>query len=266
MIVVRKVLGLATVQDGGRVGFASQGLPASGALVRGLARAANAAIGNEPDAACVEIFGRFACVAEGAIDVSTERGDARTLRAGEELVIEPDPSLRVRYLALAGGVDAPVVLGSRSTFAACGIGRPLRAGDRVSASGRAPRARSTTPPLGADRIRVIPGPDEPAAFDAFLATPWRISTTSNRVGTRLEGPPITAASSGTLPSSPTVVGAIQLPHGGAPIVIGPDGPTTGGYPIIAVIARADRDRFHALPLGARVTFVRLDLDSKECAD
>ena len=57
-----------------------------------------------------------------------------------------------------------------------------------------------------------------------------------------------------MPSSPTVVGAIQLPHGGAPIVIGPDGPVTGGYPIVAVVASADLDAFHALPLGAEVIF------------
>ncbi len=258
MIVVRKVLGLATVQDRGRVGFASQGLPASGALVHALAAAANAALANEPDAACVEIFGRFSCIAERSIDVATERGDVRTLHAGEELVVEPDPARRVRYLAIAGGVDAPLLFGSRSTFAACGIGRPLRAGDRIESSG-ATRARLPPPSLGEGPIRVVPGPDERGALEAFLTAAWRVSTTSDRTGTRLEGPPIPQSSTGTLPSSPTVVGAIQLPHGGTPIVIGPDGPTTGGYPIIAVIARADRDRFHALPLGGRAIFVR-------CAD
>jgi 5-oxoprolinase (ATP-hydrolysing) subunit C len=254
MIVIRKVLGLATVQDGGRVGYASQGLPASGALVRTLAHAANAAVGNDPDAACIEIFGRFACVAERAIDVATERGDWRSLRPGEELVVEPDPSVRVRYLALAGGVAAPFVLGSASTFAACGIGRALRTGDRIGASSYAVRDRVPAPALEAGPVRVIAGPDEHAALEDLLAAKWRISTTSDRVGTRLEGPSLATAAGGTLPSSPTVVGAIQLPHGGAPIVIGPDGPTTGGYPILAVIARGDRDRFHALPLGAHVTF------------
>jgi allophanate hydrolase subunit 2 len=254
VIIVRKILGLAAVQDEGRVGLASQGVPRSGFLVRSLAHAANAAAGNDPDAACIEIFGRFACVAESNVDVATERGEARVLRAGEELVIDPDPRVRVRYLAIAGGVDAPVFLGSRSTFAACGLGREIRKGDRIGGAGSAVRDRLAPATTASGPIRVVLGPD--AGGEAILGQTFRISTTSDRTGTRLESAARLPTSPGTMPSSPTVVGAVQLPHGGAPIVIGPDGPVTGGYPIVAVIASSDLDAFHALPLGAPVQFVR----------
>jgi allophanate hydrolase subunit 2 len=253
MIVVRKVLGLATVQDLGRVGFASQGLPRGGALVGSFLRAANAAAGNDDAAACIEIFGRFACAADADVVVADERGRARLLRAGEELVLDPDPSLRVRYLAVAGGVDAPVVLSSRSTFASCGIGRALRRGDRIE-SAHAPTRTREPVILEHGPIHALAGPD---VCDAIFETTFRVSTTSDRTGTRLDcASPLTSPTTTMMMSSPTVIGAIQLPQGGAPIVIGPDGPTTGGYPIVAVIARADCDRFHALPLGASVTFVR----------
>ena len=252
MILVRKILGRATVQDGGRVGYASQGIPRSGFLVHALAHAANAAAGNDHDATCVEIFGRFSCVAEADVVVASERGDVRELAAGEELVVEPDPRLRVRYLAIAGGVAAPLFLGSYATLAACGLGREIRPGDRLAIANWAVRDRATPPPLARGPIRVVLGPD--AGGEAIVGKTFRISTTSDRTGTRLESDARLPTSSGTTPSSPTVIGAIQLPHGGAPIVIGPDGPVTGGYPIVAVIASADVDRFHALPLGAEVVF------------
>ena len=255
MIVVRKILGLATVQDAGRVGYASHGVPRSGFLVPALAHAANLAAGNDSDASCVEIFGRFVAVAEAEVLVADERGDARELGPGEEIVVEPDPRRRVRYLAIGGGVAAPLVLGSYSTFAACGLGREIRTGDRLESASWAIRDRVSLPPLASGPIRIMLGPDE--GGDALVDRAFRISTTSDRTGTRLEpSSPIASRAAGTLPSSPTVVGAIQLPHGGAPIVIGPDGPVTGGYPIVAVIIASDLDAFHALPLGAQVTFVR----------
>jgi len=253
MIVVRKIAGLATIQDEGRAGFASQGVPRGGALVRSLARRANAAVGNAAAAACVEVFGRLLCVAERDVLVATDRGDARRLRAGEELAIDPDPGLRVRYLAIAGGVQAPLRLGGRSTLLVAGLGRALRAGDAIESAGAAdaPRARESEESRGP--IRLVAGPDHPDVANLIAGRPWRIGAASDRTGTRLEGDPIANAPAPTR-SSPMICGALQLPPAGTPIVIGPDGPTTGGYPIVAVLARADRDRFHALPIGAAVRF------------
>ncbi|HEY1960228.1 MAG TPA: biotin-dependent carboxyltransferase family protein [Polyangiaceae bacterium] len=251
-LVVRKVAGLATIQDDGRVGFAAQGVPRGGALVRSLAHRANRAVGNADGAACVEIFGKLVVAAEHDVVIATERGDARTLRAGEEIAIDSDGSLRVRYLAIAGGVEAPSYFGSRSTLVVAGIGRALRTGDRIAPSVAPGAPRTLEPFVTSGSIRFIPGPDALGLAPSLAAHVWRIGSASDRTGTRLEGhpldaPPVTA-------SSPMVCGAIQLPPSGAPIVIGPDGPTTGGYPIVGVLARADRDRFHALPIGAAVRF------------
>ena len=251
MLVVRSVVGLATVQDLGRPGFVSHAVPRGGALVPALARRANAAAGNADEAACVEVFGKLALVAEAACVVATEEG-ARELHAGDALVVDPDPRARVRYVALGGGVDAPVVLGSRSTLVVAGIGRPLRAGDRVVAAGARGPAREPPRFEREGPIALVPGPDDPDAA-ALLAPTWRLAPASDRTGTRLDGPPLAFARD-LRKSSPMVPGAVQVPSGGAPIVIGPDGPTTGGYPIVAVVVRADLDRFHALPVGASVAF------------
>jgi len=261
MLVVRKLAGLASIQDRGRVGLASHGVPRGGALVRALASRANAAVGNGDDAACVEILGRLVLAAERDVVVATERDDARTLRAGDELVVEPDPRSRARYVAIAGGVDAPLVLGSRAPLALCGIDHALRVGDRIAALAPAPavpapRAASPFDAKPDVPIAIVAGPDDPHLARALASAPWRIATASDRTGTRLEGRAMDeAGGTGRRPSSPMVPGAIQLPSGGAPIVIGPDGPTTGGYPIVAVVADADLDRFCALPLGAPVSFV-----------
>lgn len=253
-LFVEKIVGAASVQDLGRVSFASHAVPRGGALVRALLRAANAAIGNEDGAACIEIFGRAWFVAERAVRVATEDGAVRALAAGERVVVDPVASLRARYLAIDGGVDAPVVLGSRSAF----LGETLRVGDRVDAraASRASRVARAEPFERAGPIRVIVGPDLPEAGERIARARWRVSASSDRKGTRLEplGARVAQQIPASLPSSPMVAGAIELPPSGDPIVIGPDGPTTGGYALVATIARDDLDRFHARPFGAEVAF------------
>ncbi len=250
-LLVRKVLGLATIQDLGRVGFASQAVPRGGALVRSLARRANAAVGNDEGAACVEIFGKLVATAERDVRVASEDGIVRDVRAGEDIVVDAVSALRVRYLAIAGGIDAPLVLGSRSSF----LGAKLSAGDRIASVSRergVTRSRDAFDAAGP--VRIVLGPDHPEAGKALRRTTWRIAPSSDRTGTRLEGSRIAMAMPASLPSSPMVCGAIQLPPSGLPIVIGPDGPTTGGYAIVGVIVRGDLDRFHARPLGAPISF------------
>ncbi|MEO8699851.1 MAG: biotin-dependent carboxyltransferase family protein [Kofleriaceae bacterium] len=234
-IVVTRAIGLVSIQDLGRPGRMHEALAPGGALVPELLVAANRAAGNADGAAAIEVCGKLV--------VTTETG------ASIEVVSEP---LRVAYLAIRGGVDAPVVLGSRSTQRSAGIGALLRAGDRI--------AGDPVPPIpwdpGDAPIRVIPGPDEvPGALDHLLATGYRISPQSDRVGTRLDGPAIATPADGW-PSRPMVRGAIELPGDGKPVVLGPEHPTTGGYPIIAVIAQADLGRFFAIRLGGTVRFRR----------
>jgi len=253
-LVVVRALGLVTVQDGGRAGHMHEGLAPGGALVRSALVAANRAAGNDDFAPAIEVLGRLSVRAEAAIEIATDRIPRHTLEA--ELVIESEPQ-RATYLAVRGGVSAEMILGSASTHVAAQLGRAIAAGQRVGSAGaplrvvRDPAAR----PGGA--IHVLPGPDayafSPEALAALVSAPYRISPTSDRVGTRLVGP-IISRSPAPDRSRPTVKGAIEVPRDGQPIVLGPEHPTTGGYPIVGVIAAADLDRFFATRIGGEISF------------
>jgi biotin-dependent carboxylase-like uncharacterized protein len=272
-LTVVRSLGLVTVQDLGRPGHMHQALPPGGALVRSALLAANRAAGNPDNAAAIEILGTLTVRAESdvliALDSPAAAAAPRVLRAGDELAISSEPR-RAAYLAVAGGIDAPLVLGGRGAHLSAGIGRLLRAGDRLSpaspgspvlpaAPSPAPPAPSHVgPPVAPPLIRVIAGPDLDAFDATALATltsaPYRILPTSDRVGTRLAGPPLPRRPDHLEQSRPMVRGALEVPRDGAPIVLGPEHPTTGGYPILAVISHADLDRFFSVRLGGEVHF------------
>lgn len=255
-LVVTHAAGFCTIQDLGRPGHMHEGLPTGGALSRDLLIRANRAAGNADDAAAIEILGRLTIRADHALHVATDAGP-RLLRVGQELEIASEPR-RVAYLAIRGGIDAPLILGGRGTHTSAGLGAPLRTGARIDAAG-APRLMPAAVPF-TDRttIRVIPGPDHdafaPGTFTTLCAAPYRILPASDRVGTRLSGAPLPRT---TVPerSRPMALGAIEVPRDNQPIVLGPEHPTTGGYPIVAVIASADLGAFHAIRLGGSVRFV-----------
>jgi allophanate hydrolase subunit 2 len=257
-LVVVRALGLVTVQDGGRAGHMHEGLAHGGALVRSMLVAANRAAGNDDFAPAIEVLGRLIVRAETPIEVATGRTPARVLRESDgELVIESEPR-RAAYLAIRGGVAAPVVLGSASAHVAAHIGGSVATGQRLVSAGSAGRVGDAAP--AADRggaIAVLPGPDSyafaPDALAALVSAPYRILPASDRVGTRLAGPAL-ARSSAPDRSRPTVRGAIEVPRDGQPIVLGPEHPTTGGYPIVGVICAVDLDRFFAIRIGGDVTF------------
>ncbi|HET9991379.1 MAG TPA: biotin-dependent carboxyltransferase family protein, partial [Kofleriaceae bacterium] len=212
--------------------------------------------GNADFAPAIEILGRLIVRAEAPTEVATDRTPRRVLDG--ELVIESEPQ-RVSYLAIRGGVAAPLVLGSASAHLAAELGGVLAAGARIGSAGAPDVAPATGAPLAAVRaaIRVLPGPDAhafaPDALAALVSAPYRIAPASDRVGTRLVGP-VLARSSAPDRSRPTVRGAIEVPRDGQPIVLGPEHPTTGGYPIVATICTADLDRFFAIRIGGDVVF------------
>jgi allophanate hydrolase subunit 2 len=107
-------------------------------------------------------------------------------------------------------------------------------------------------------VRVVPGPDperfDPAALPTLLDAVWTVLPASDRVGTRLAGPPIRRRDADDARSAPMVRGAIEVPAGGAPLVLGPDHPTTGGYPVLAVVLRADWGLVGACVPGSTVRF------------
>jgi KipI family sensor histidine kinase inhibitor len=275
-----RVTGLAILVDGGRPGRMHEGIPPGGPLVSSQLALANALVGNTSGTCAVEIAGSLEVTARGgAVHVADDTGNAVLLAEGECFAVSTGGQTRVRYVALAGGIAAPVILGGRGTLLGAKIGGPLRRGDRLvpdqqlgpdqqltpdrrgtEASRLRPRlgvppAPSPTP-TGSTTIAMLPGPDASRIdLDALAATELRISPSSDRTGTRLEGPVATlGASHAAARSTPMVLGAIELTPSGL-IVLGPDHPTTGGYPVVGVVRSASLDPLFARPLGSTVRLV-----------
>ena len=256
-LAVRRALGLVTVQDLGRPGRMHEAVPRGGALVPARLIAANRAAGNPDDAAALEVLGALTIRADEPHVVATDSAAARTLAAGDELVVASEPR-RVAYLAVRGGIAAPLVLGARGALLCAGLGGLVRSGQQLTSAGLA--AVAMTPPrreLPEAPIRVVAGPDPgqflPGALARLLASTYRVSPSSNRVGTRLDGAALPRSAAPEV-SRPMVIGAIEVPGDGTPIVLGPEHPTTGGYPIIAVVVRADLGRLFSIRLGGGVRF------------
>ncbi len=275
------VRGLATVQDAGRPGFMHAGVPPGGALVPELALRANRGAGNDEGAPLIEVFGGLTLTPrETGARLCTEDGLARDVAPGEAFVLAASPSLRVRYLAVRGGLDVPLVLGGRGTLPVAHLGghegRALARGDRIAVGGARPCPEPQSSLAALDltsAVRVIAGPDlarfDAGARGALTRGRFTILASSDRTGVRLEGRPVSADENGSTlrravadvgHSAPMVRGAIQVPPSGEPIVLGPDHPTTGGYPVIAVVARADLGASFARPIGASVRFRVVTLD------
>jgi len=258
-LVVTRALGLVTVQDLGRPGRMHEAVPPGGALVRDRLVAANRAVANPDAAPALEVLGQLTVRAERRLAVATDTTAARTLDAGDELVVASEPR-RVAYLAVRGGLAAPLVLGGRGALLCAGLGGLVRAGQRFDG---AELAEVAPVPAVAERpggpIHLLDGPDPehfaPGALELLTSAEYRILPSSDRVGTRLDGPALARTAVPEV-SRPMVIGAIEVPRDGAPIVLGPEHPTTGGYPIIAVVARADLGRLFSIRLGGMVRFAR----------
>jgi biotin-dependent carboxylase-like uncharacterized protein len=260
---VTRASGLATVQDGGRRGHLHQGVPPGGALVPELLARANAVADNPPGAAALETFGSITIVARGPLRVGRDDGASAALRDGEAWTVTCGAA-RVAYLAIRGGVDVPSVLGGRGTLLVAGLGgldgRALRAGDVLRAGALDPHRAALPPsPDLAAPVRLIGGPDldllPSGTMELLLSASFRIDARSDRVGVRLDGPRLPRPAEDTGLSRPMVQGAIQLPPDGMPIVLGPDHPATGGYPVVATVVRGDQGRLLALPIGSALRFV-----------
>ncbi|MFG1716213.1 biotin-dependent carboxyltransferase family protein [Micromonospora sp. NPDC049203] len=267
MIEVLRAGALTTVQDQGRPGWAHLGVPRSGALDPAALRLANRLAGNDERAAGLEItmtgcvlrFTRAVAVAlTGApADVTVEWragdtqprpgdvGRALSLPAGAVLRVGPARAGVRTWLAVSGGIAVEPVLGSRATDTLSGLGPPpLRDGDRLPlgtpAGPPAPVDLAVTGPVPDElRLAVRPGPRQdwftPEALDLLCRAAYTMSPDSNRVGARLAGAALPRAAAGELPSEGLVLGAVQVPPDGRPLVFLADHPTTGGYPVIGVV-------------------------------
>jgi KipI family sensor histidine kinase inhibitor len=258
----------ATIQDAGRPGQLHNGMPPSGPLDPDTAAAANLAVGNDSGEAAIEIpLGRFVVRALRNVVVSLDGDEAVRLADGDRFEIKEN-NRAVRYLALRGGVDVPPVLGSRATLVAARVGgfsgRPLRRGDVIGVADRALRDKPSSSFVIAENADVVeivvdPGPflDRFAAnaLDVFLATTYRISTLGDRVGVRLDGDKIPRHGGDSALPVPMIRGAVQIATDGTPIVFGPDHPTTGGYPVLAIVRRCSWGGLARQRAGKGVRFV-----------
>jgi biotin-dependent carboxylase-like uncharacterized protein len=272
---------LTTFQDRGRPGLAHLGVPPSGAADPLAYELANRTVGNDPGTAVLEatLAGPVLRFAEAALVAVTgaEAGatiSGRPLERATPVRVPAGALLELRgcrhgvraYISVRGGFAVEATLGSRSHDLLTGLGPPpLRDGDVLPVGpvpARPPQgaARVVAPPDDEPTLVVVPGPRDdwfpPEALSALAETTWRVSNTSNRIGIRLEGPFLPRLDRGELLSEGLVTGSIQVTSAGQPILLGPDHPTTGGYPVIAVVVASDLALAGQLGPGASVRFRR----------
>jgi biotin-dependent carboxylase-like uncharacterized protein len=270
---------LTTVQDLGRPGYASLGVPRSGALDRPALRLANRLVGNPESRAGLEIT-VSGCVlrAHSPVVLAVTGGyasiavDGRPAGYGVAVPVPRDSTVHIgpvrygvrTYLGVGGGIAVPDVLGSRSTDTLSGIGPdPLRDRDLLPLGEPAGHPStvdfcpvSPAPSTVELRVRLGPRADmfTPAAVAGFCGTPYKMSVLSNRVGARLAGPTLARADATELPPEGLVLGAVQVPAGGQPLVFLADHPATGGYPVIAVVHPVDLSALAQARPGTTVVF------------
>ena len=281
MIRVIEAGARSTVQDRGRFGHLRSGVPPAGAADPFALAAANALVGNAADAAGIEIIGapfRFSCddarvVAVTGRDVSVatrSRLPSWTsvfVRAGQRVTVHTGPRTRFAYLAVSGGIATTPVLGSRAAYLPAGMGAPLLAGDALplgdSDSGPEEAARTIAPATYDGQVRAMVGPHvdrfDQDTVTRFFATTFVVEPASDRQGLRISGAPITTRG-GELLSCGVVAGAVQVPRGGAPIVLLADHGTTGGYPVIATVIAADLGKVAQSTPGESLRFYRVGRD------
>ena len=290
MIEILSATALATVQDFGRFGSLGQGVGTSGAMDHLALALGNLLLGNPEDAAAIEIplfpfevrlLHDCAFAVTGAACDATLDGQPLPPnwvyqgREGQVLHLGYPTSGSRAYLCLAGGVDVPSVLGSRSTQLRGEFGgldgRALQQGDRLAAlrPGISPLsldfgvlAPSLALPLQVDGVpamRVLPAAEyqrfQESSRAAFWAGEWKITTQSNRYGYRMEGEPLLPIAPMEIRSHGIVPGVIQVPHGGQPIIQMRDAQPSGGYPKFGSVIEADLWRLGQAPIGSKVRFI-----------
>lgn len=269
---------LAIVEDLGRAGLAHLGVSRSGAADRRSHTLANRLVANPDDWATLEVtFGGFAArVRGGDVDIAVTGADGNPtvdgvmfgtnsiqhVRDGQLISLGiPRAGLRT-YLAVRGGICVTPVLGSRSYDVMSAIGpSPLQAGDRLAIGEHTPdypeldQAPVAAITGTAIELLAVPGPRDDWLVDpdALVHTDWVASDRSDRVGMRLVGRPLQHRHPDRqLPSEGATRGAIQVPPNGLPVILGPDHPVTGGYPVAAVVIDEDIDKLAQVRPGQQV--------------
>ena len=255
---------------------------------------ANAAAGAAENATAIEVsLGGVELSAEGAVTLAIAGGVFRIsldgkplpsavllrIEAGQKLAIRPGDSGTWCYIAVAGRLDVPNVLGSTATHTRSHLGgisgRALQPGDILPiADGRTrePAFATIAAPWlarGSNAIRIVLGPQDDyftaQAIEAFLAGPWRITPRSDRMAYLLEGPRLAHAKGYNIVSDGIAFGAIQVPGEGQPVVLMADRQPTGGYPKIANVIGADLGKLAQLRPGTQISFVAVTIEAAVAA-
>lgn len=252
-----------TIQDHGRPGLAHLGVPTGGAVDRVTHDLVNRLVGNDPAAATIETLGGLVVEASVPLVVARSTDASRhTLAARSRLRVDPAPGELWGYVAVRGGITVDAVLGSRSHDTLSGIGPPaIGAGSSLPAGpdpGGELVAEHAPHRVGAGALRVWPGPQVDwfvGGLDALAASRWAVTADVSRVGVRLSARPFARTRSPDgLASAALVPGAVQVTPSGEPIVMLANHPTTGGYPVIAVVDPEDLPRLAQSRPGTAITF------------
>ncbi|MBC8015351.1 MAG: biotin-dependent carboxyltransferase family protein [Sporomusaceae bacterium] len=270
MITIIHQGSFTTIQDEGRFGYQAYGMPSAGAMDRYACKVANLLVGNHASAAVIEMTGfgasfkfdeeQFVAVCGADMHgnmngVPIRNWSSFTVARGSEIKFHAAAEGYRTYLALAGGIDVPIVLGSRSTYTRAKVGgyegRVLWQGD-VLTIGKAnalpiqPRNLESNciPPYSEQiNLRVILGPQDhlftPDAIKAFFESTYTITEQANRINYRLKGPRITHVGKADIVSDAVCLGAIQVPASGMPIIMTADHQTTGGFAKLGSVIRVD---------------------------
>jgi len=302
---------LATVQDGGRRGHQEEGIPVAGAMDELSLRVANMLVGNDEGAAGLELtlvgptlrFDEQALIALAGADLGMT-ADGTQLPLWRPICVAGGTTLSATsavrgcrgYLAVAGGIDVPAVLGSRSTYVRAALGgvngRALKRGDMLAIGTQSELSRriasSVMESRGGGRvavgrwgasaalipflttaavIRVIEGERAhlltAESVERLWSTEFRVGAQSDRMGYRLEGGSLELTTPTELLSEGVTFGTVQLPPGGSPIVLMVDRQTTGGYPRIGEVASVDLPLLAQLKAGDRLRFRPVSLDEAQ---
>ena len=272
---------LTTVQDQGRIGYMHSGFPQSGAMDFYAASLANILCGNGEDAAVLEMtVGGVTCrfteeirfaICGAKVHPTLDGADV----AMQQCIVAPAGSVlkigaavagcRI-YMAVAGGFDVPLVMGSRSTNLRCAVGgyagRKLQAGDELAVlPADTDTAGAHLPyeaPAAEITVRSIPGPQNDyftkTGLRTFFTEAYTVSAASDRMGMKLSGTPLASVAGTDIVSDGIAPGSVQVPAGGQPIILLADRQTVGGYAKIATVIRADLPRLAQLRPGDTVRF------------
>jgi antagonist of KipI len=281
MIVVERAPPYLTIQDLGRYGYRATGVPVAGAMDQWSIAFANALVGNDVGAAALEwaigagslrfVDDAIIAITGAAVEATLDERSITSAsvihaRAGELLTIQRLIDLRFAYVAIAGGIDCPEVLGSRSTYLPAALGgiegRRLKAQDHILTGPSrfagenediARNLSNAAPDFASEEIRVIPADTD--AFASVARSSYRVSQLSDRMGYRLEAEGDVVSKGASVTSEPVCPGVIQVPPDGQPIVLMADSPTVGGYLVAGTVISADLPILAQRMPGSRVRFV-----------